>query len=265
MWSTLPGAGRMVQEPDADPPRRKKELLIIAGLVLGVIAIAALVYSLAGYSREMGVAVIRIDGVIVTGDYYGDGYTGSEYVGRLIRDAADDPIVDAIVIRINSPGGSPAAAQEIVADVKYARAKKPVVVSMGEIATSAAYYISAYADRIYADPDTLTGGIGTEWTFYDISRWMEQENLSVEVVKSGSLKDMGSEYRPLTEEERTYAGQLVNASFERFIADVLSERSIDRSSVADARVVRGEEAVSMGLVDKLGNLFDAIDGARELS
>lgn len=255
----------MFHEPDPDRPPHKKEILIIAGLVIGVIAIAAVVYFMSGYSREMGIAVIRIDGVIVTGDYYGDGYTGSEYAGRLIRDAADDPIVDAIVIRMNSPGGTPAAAQEIVADVKYARAKKPVVISMGDIATSSAYYISAYGDRIYADPDTLTGGIGTAWTFFDISGWMEQENLSVLVVKSGSMKDMGSEYRPLTDAERNYAGELVNASFERFIADVMSERAIERSSVEDARVVRGEEAISLGLVDELGNLFDAIDGARELS
>ena len=72
-------------------------------------------------------------------------------------------------------------------------------------------------------------------------------------------------HRPLTDEERTYAGQLVNASFERFISDVLSERAIERSSIEDARVVRGEEAVGLGLVDELGNLFDAIEGARELS
>jgi len=255
----------MFHEPDLDRSRHKNYLLIIACLVLAVIAIAAAVYFVSEYSREMGIAIIRIDGVIVTGDYYGDGYTGSEHAGRLIRDAADDPIVDAIVIRINSPGGTPAAAQEIVADVKYARAKKPVVVSMGDIGTSSAYYISAYADRIYADPDTLTGGIGTAWTFFDISGWMEQENLSVLVVKSGSMKDMGSEYRPLTDEERRYAGELVNASFERFITDVISERAIERSSVEDGRVVRGEEAIRMGLVDELGNLFDAIDGARELS
>ncbi|MDD1705862.1 MAG: signal peptide peptidase SppA [Methanoregulaceae archaeon] len=255
----------MFHEPDPDHSRHKKEILIIAGLVLGVIAIAAAIYFMSGYPREMGIAVIRIEGVIVTGNYYGDGYTGSEYAGRLIRDAADDPIVEAIVLRINSPGGTPAAAQEIAADVRYAREKKPVVVSMGEIATSSAYYISAYADRIYADPDTLTGGIGTAWTFFDISGWMEQENLSVEVIKSGSLKDMGSEYRPLTDEERSYAGHLVNASYERFIRDVTSERAIERSSVEDARVVRGEEAIGMGLVDEIGNLFDAIDGARELS
>jgi protease-4 len=255
----------MFREPGPDQPRQNRALLVVAALLLCVVAFAAAAYLLSLYPGDLGVAVVRIDGVIVTGDYYGNGYTGSEYAGRLIRDAADDPLVHAIVLRIDSPGGTPAAAQEIVADVKYAREKKPVVVSMGEMATSSAYYISAYADRIYADPDTITGGIGTTWTFLDISRWMEHENLSVEVIKSGSMKDMGSQYRPLTDEERSYAGQLVNASFERFISDVLAERSIERSSIADARVVRGEEAVGMGLVDELGNLFDAIEGARDLS
>mgnify|MGYP001366596828 CR=1 FL=1 len=255
----------MFREPGPDQPRQNRALLVVAAVLLCLIAVAAALYLLSLYPGDLGVAVVRIEGVIVTGDSYGNGYTGSEYAGRQIRDAADDPLVHAIVLRIDSPGGTPAAAQEIVADVKYAREKKPVVVSMGEMATSSAYYISAYADRIYADPDTITGGIGTTWTFLDISRWMEQENLSVEVIKSGSMKDMGSQYRPLTEEERSYAGQLVNASFERFISDVLAERSIERSSVADARVVRGEEAVGLGLVDELGNLFDAIEGARDLS
>lgn len=255
----------MFREPGPDQPRQNRALLVVAAVLLCLIAVAAALYLLPLYPGDLGVAVVRIEGVIVTGDSYGNGYTGSEYAGRQIRDAADDPLVHAIVLRIDSPGGTPAAAQEIVADVKYAREKKPVVVSMGEMATSSAYYISAYADRIYADPDTITGGIGTTWTFLDISRWMEQENLSVEVIKSGSMKDMGSQYRPLTDEERSYAGQLVNASFERFISDVLAERSIERSSVADARVVRGEEAVGLGLVDELGNLFDAIEGARDLS
>lgn len=94
---------------------------------------------------------------------------------------------------------------------------------------------------------------------------MEQENLSVEVVKSGAMKDMGAEYRPLSPDERTYAGELVNASFERFMADVLAERDIDRSMIEDARVIRGEEAVRLGMVDALGNLYDAIDGARALA
>jgi protease-4 len=255
----------MDNDQTRDDHRGKRDLLIITGIIVAVAAVALAVYVFQEYYPQMGVRVIRIDGVIVTGDYYGGGYTGSEYAGRRIRDAADDPMVDAIVLRINSPGGTPSAAQEIIADMKYARIKKPVVVSMGDIAASSAYYISAYADRIYASPDTLTGGIGTSWTFVDISRWMEQENLTVEVVKSGAMKDMGAEYRPLSPDERTYAGELVNASFERFMADVLAERDIDRSMIEDARVIRGEEAVRLGMVDALGNLYDAIDGARALA
>jgi protease-4 len=136
---------------------------------------------------------------------------------------------------------------------------------MGDIATSSAYYICAYADRIYASPDTITGGIGTSWTFADISGWMEEENLSVEVIKSGSMKDMGSVYRPLTEEEREYAETIVNRSAERVISDILSRRPIDRGVIGDARVFRGEDALDLGLIDEIGNLHDAISGARALS
>ena len=255
----------MDHDPTRDDHRGKRDLFIITGIVIAVAAAALAVYVFEEYYPPMGVRVIRIDGLIVTGDYSGGGYTGSDYAGKRIRDAADDPMVNAIVLRINSPGGTPAAAQEIIADVKYARAKKPVVVSMGDIAASAAYYVSAYADRIYASPDTLTGGIGTSWTFLDISGWMEKENLSIDVVKSGTMKDMGAEYRPLSPDERTYAGELVNASFERFMADVLAERDIDRSLIEDARVIRGEEALRLGMVDALGNLYDAIDGARAMA
>jgi len=145
------------------------------------------------------------------------------------------------------------------------RRENQVVVSMGDRAISSAYYISAYADRISASPDTLTGGIGTAWIFTDISGWMEEENLGIEVIKSGSMKDMGAEYRPLTEEERWYAGKIVNQSAERFVSDILSQRLINRSIIEDARIFRGEAAVNLGLVDEIGNLHDAIAGARPLT
>jgi len=184
--------------------------------------------------------------------------------GGMIRDAADDPMVGAIVLRMNSPGGTPAGAQEIVADVLYAKERKPVVVSLGDRAVSSASYISVYADRISASPDTLTGGIGTAWIFTDISGWMEEENLEIEVITSGSMNDMGAECRPLTEEERRYAGKIVNQSAERFVSDILSQRPINRSIIEDARIFRGEAAVDLGLIDEIGNLHDAIAGARAL-
>jgi protease-4 len=242
---------------------RKARTAIV--IVLVAIAVLAAVASFFSYTKDTSVTVVYVEGELYTGDFLGDGATGSEYVGRQIRDAANNPLVEAIVLRVNSPGGTPAAAQEIITDIEYAKERKPVVISMGDIATSAAYAISAHGDRIYANPDSITAGIGTIWTFTDISRWMEKEGLNVTVVKSGSRKDMASPYRPMTGEEISYAQDIVNASSERLIADITAARNISRSVIDDGRVLRGEDAVKVGLVDELGNLHTAIDGARSLA
>jgi protease IV len=238
-------------------------LLVIFGLIL-VVGFLIAVFFLA-YSDDRGVSVVRMEGTLVTGDLSGDGFSASEQVGKELRDAANDPMVDAIVLRVNSPGGTPAAAQEIIRDVEYAKSKKPVVVSMGDMATSAAYYVSAHGSRIYANPDSFTAGIGVVWTFPDISRWMNKEGYNVSIVKSGSKKDMGSTSRPITDEERAYAQDIVNASFENFMNDVLGQRQIDRSDIEDGRVIRGADAVRLNIVDEIGNLNDAIDGAKTLA
>ncbi len=241
---------------------RISTIIVVAVLLLAAAIGGAVLFS---YTQQRNIVVIPLEGEIYTGDFSAPGYVGSEYVGRQLREAADDPLVEGIVLRVNSPGGSPAAAQEIVVDVEYARTRKPVVVSMGETATSAAYYVSAHADRIYASPDTLTGSIGTTWTFYNISGWMEREGVDVEVVKSGSRKDMTSPYRGRSDEETEYAQGLVNESFEHFIADVMDQRNVSRDLIEDGRVMRGEEALRIGLVDQFGNLYDAIAGARSLA
>jgi protease-4 len=233
-------------------------------LVLVFLAVVSLPW-FSSYAKEGSVAVIHLEGALSTGDFSSPDAVGSEYVGRQIRDAADNPLVGAIVLRVNSPGGTPAAAQEIAADVEYAKARKPVIVSMGDIATSAAYAVAAHGTRIYANPDTLTGGIGTVWIFMDISEWLEREGYNVTVVKSGAWKDMASPYRGLTEEERLYAQEIVNASFARFLDDIVEERNISRADIEDGRILRGEEARKLGLVDRLGNLHDAIEDARSLA
>jgi len=242
--------------------RRAVRITAIAALIL--IAVVAAAWFLT-YTKERSIAVIYLEGDLSTGHFSSADATGSEYVGGEMRDAADNPLVEAIVLRVNSPGGTPAAAQEITADMEYAKARKPVVVSMGDIATSAAYAISAHGSRIYADPDTLTGGVGTIWIFTDISTWLDREGYNVTVVKSGALKDMASPYRALTEDERDYAQSLVNASFSRFMDDIVKQRNISRADIEDGRVIRGEEAVKIGLVDRLGNLHDAIEDARALA
>lgn len=238
-------------------------LIIIFGLiVLFGVCIAAYLVS---YSDKMGVTVIRMEGTMVTGEVSDADTIGSEVVGRELRDAANDPMVEAIVLRVNSPGGTPAAAQEIIRDLSYAKSKKPVVVSMGDMGTSAAYYVSAHADRIYADPDSFTAGIGVIWKFSDISRWNEKEGYNISVIKSGSKKDMGSTSRPITDTEQEYAQKIVNDSFELFITDVISQRKIVRSDIDDGRIIRGADAVGLNIIDEIGNLNDAIDGARHLA
>jgi protease-4 len=245
--------------------RRWRRALRIAAIVAVILlAIAAAAWFLT-YTKEKSIAVIYVEGTLSTGDFSTADATGSEFVGREIRNAADDPLVEAIVLRVNSPGGTPAAAQEITADMEYAKARKPVIVSMGDIATSAAYAVSAHGSRIFADPDTLTGGVGTIWIFTDISTWLDREGYNMTVVKSGARKDMGSPYRPITGDEQEYAQSIVNASFARFMDDIVKQRNISRADIEDGRVVRGEEAVKIGLVDRLGNLHDAIEDARSLA
>ena len=136
---------------------------------------------------------------------------------------------------------------------------------MGDLATSAAYYVSVHADRIYANPDTFTAGVGVIWTFSDISRFNEKEGFNVSTVKSGSKKDMGSTARPITDEEQAYAQKIVNDSFENFISDVTSRRAIARSEIDDGRVIRGADAIRLNIVDEIGNLNDAINGAKKIA
>jgi protease-4 len=245
------------------PAGLKWFLIIVFGfIVLSGLCIAA--YYVV-HTETQGVRVVRMEGTMMTGDFEDSEAIGSELVGRELREAADDPMVEAIVLRVNSPGGTPAAAQEIIGDMEYAKTKKPVFVSMGDMGTSAAYYVSAHADRIYANPDTFTSGVGVIWRFSDISRWNEKEGFNFSVVKSGSKKDMGTTSRPMSSDEQAYAEKIVDDSFETFIADVTTQRSILREDIEDGRVIRGAEAVKMNIIDELGNLNDAIDGAKKMA
>ncbi|MCJ7742594.1 MAG: signal peptide peptidase SppA [Methanoregula sp.] len=258
--STTPVQSAVQPKPDSG---KKWFLIIFIGLIFVVgLLITAYYFS---HDEQRGVTVIRMEGTMVTGQASDADIIGSEVVGRELRNAADDPMVEAIVLRVNSPGGTPAAAQEIIRDLDYAKSKKPVVVSMGDMGTSAAYYVSAHADKIYANPDTFTAGIGVIWKFSDISRWMDKEGFNISIVKSGSKKDMGSTSRPISDEEQQYAQKIVNDSFENFITDVITHRPIARSDIDDGRIIRGADAIRLNIVDEIGNLNDAISGAKTMA
>ena len=215
------------------------------------------------------VAVIYVQGTMVTGDIStGLGYAASEDISQNIRNAVADKNVKAIVLRIDSPGGSPAAAQEIVDEIKKAQVHGvPVVISMGDTAASAAYYISAPANYIIANPSTVTGSIGVIWVFQNMSASYKANGTDYQIIKSGEMKDMGSPWRGLTDAETEYANTVVMEVYDEFVSDVSKGRNISTSDVkalADGRIYTGTRAKQLRLVDGLGDLYDAIDKAAEL-
>ncbi|HTX43184.1 MAG TPA: signal peptide peptidase SppA, partial [Methanocella sp.] len=213
------------------------------------------------------IAVIPMDGAIAGTGVAPSVITPDDFYKQLQR-ANDDDSVKAIVLRVNSPGGTPVAAEEIISQMQRTRAVKPIVVSMGDIATSAAYYISSQSDRIVANPDTFTGSIGVIWTFKNKSQALSDEGISVYVAKTGNFKDMGSEWRGLTMSEKEYVNAILNESYDRFVTSVAKGRnmSVDKvKSIADGRVYTGNMAKDMGLVDELGGLYDAISVAKNMS
>lgn len=259
------------------PEKKKRNHLSYIALVFGLLfiigfSIVAIFYGF-GFGGDLGtsdkVAVIYVQGTMLTGNIpSGLGYATSEEISENIREAVEDEQVKAIVLRVNSGGGSPSAAQEIVGEIKKAQAKGvPIVVSMGDVAASAAYYISAPTDYIIANPSTTTGSIGVIWTFQNLSSYYEDEGIEFYIAKSGEYKDMGGSWRGLTDDEKEYADRIILENYETFISSVAEGRNLSKSdvkSLADGRVYTGIKAKELGLVDELGNLYDAIDKAAEL-
>ncbi len=252
----------------AQSPR--KTLLYIIVFFILLIIISESVYLIVG-GKDLVISgnrvqVIYVQGELVTGSIpAGFGIVTSEDITKNLKDADDDDGVKAIVMRINSPGGSPAAAEEIVAAMK--KIKKPIVVSMGDVAASAAYYISAPARKILANPDTLTGSIGVIWEFQNRSQFYSKDGTSFYISKSGELKDMGGDWRGLSDDEKQYADQVVEEAFSRFVKEVADDRNLSLSNVkdlADGRVYTGAKAKELGLIDDYGTLDDAIEIAAKL-
>ncbi len=248
----------------------KKLLVYLATVFILLFIIAGSFYLIMG-GKDFGISknrveVIYVQGVMLTGSIpTGFGVATSEEITKSLKDASDDEGVKAIVMRINSPGGSPAAAEEIVSAMK--KIKKPIVISMGDVAASAAYYISVPADRIIANPDTITGSIGVIWEFQNRSKFYEKDGTSFYIAKSGEMKDMGGDWRGLTDEEKRYVDQTIEEAYGRFVKEVADDRNLSLSKVkdlADGRVYTGAKAKDLRLVDDFGSLDDAIDVAATL-
>jgi len=240
---------------------------------LGCLGISALSFSggtTGGRMWEDGVAVVRIEGVIVSGKEPDWALTTSasayseSIVDRLER-AAADTTVKAIVLRVNSPGGGIVATDEIYTALK--ELEKPIVVSMGEMAASGGYYVSCAAGEILANPATLTGSIGVISTVPNFEELLDKIGIEMLVIKSGTMKDELSPYREPSDEEIAHWQGITDEAYEQFLGVVIEGRDLDPEEareLADGRVYTGQQALELGLVDRLGNLPDAITLAAEL-
>jgi protease-4 len=205
------------------------------------------------------VAVVELDGPIVDVD---------ELV-RELRAHRDNPLVKAVVIRINSPGGVVAPTQELHAALTRVRESgKPVVASLGAIAASGGYYVAVAADKIYAHPGTLTGSIGVIMRLANLDGLMKKVGIDFVVVKAGRFKDLGNVGRSITPEERRILQVMLEDVHTQFIDAVAAGRKLDRAQVlgfADGRIVSGAQAKALNMVDALGGFEEALDGAAMLA
>ena len=207
------------------------------------------------------VAVIYASGEIGMGNAT-DGSIGSEGIAKVIREARRDSTIKAIVLRVNSPGGSALASEVIWREMVLAKKAKPVIVSMGDVAASGGYYISAPADTILATPTTITGSIGVFGMYFNVQNIMSKKiGINVETVSTNKHSDFGTMYRPLTAEERAVAQLGVEDIYQTFISHVSEGRHIAVAKVDEigqGRVWSGKNAIDIKLIDEFGGLKAAI-------
>lgn len=238
---------------------KKQRTFIILGVIVGLFFFVIIFRSMIG-GAQIGekVAVLDIDGII----------SRSDATIKLIHAYRDDPSIKAIVLRIDSPGGSVAPVQEIYTELE--KLDKPIVASMGGTAASGGYYLACAANTIVANPGTLTGSIGVIMQFIRMKGLYDKVGLEHEVIKSGTFKDTGSSFREMTEEERAVLQGTVDDVYNQFVDTIFTARSTHLTrdevvTIADGRIFTGKQALDLKLLDRLGNLPDAIEVAAELA
>jgi len=210
------------------------------------------------------IAVVYAAGEINGGDG-DDNSIGSEKISKTLRQICLDDKVKAVVLRVNSPGGSSLASDVIWREVMLTKKVKPVIVSMGDYAASGGYYIACAADSIYAEPNTITGSIGIFAMLPNLQKFFNDKlGLTFDGVKTGKFADLGDVSRPLTPEERLILQNQVNRGYDTFTKAVAAGRHKSQAyinSIGQGRVWTGTQAIKIGLVDKLGNINDAVKSA----
>jgi protease-4 len=241
-------------------------LLIAASVV--IIGLAFLVVNLAitgGDRLTLSPLTGRVGLVELVGEI-DDPESVVDQLDRMQRDTS----IRAVVLRLDSPGGGVAASQEIYESVKKLRdqGKKPVIASMGGVAASGAYYVACAADSIVANAGTLTGSIGVIMTFPNTEDLFRKVGIRFETIKTGKYKDIGTMWRPMTDEERKLLQDVLSNVYDQFIDAIVEGRGLAREDIlpyADGRIFSGDQGLEYGFVDRLGDLDDSIRLAGEMA
>ena len=202
------------------------------------------------------IGVVEIEGVI----------SGSKDVTEDIVSFKEDPEIKGVILRINSPGGGVGPTQEIYREVIKLKDKKKVYVSMGTACASGGYYIASAANRLYANPSTITGSIGVIMQLMTVEDVLKKIGLKSDTIKAGEFKDTGSPFRKMTPAEKEYMDGIVRNIYEQFMKDIAVGRKMNIDVVrklAEGRIYTGTMAKGVGLVDGIGNFYDTVDALKQ--
>ncbi len=271
---SVPQSASYNPPPPPPPAKKSRGGMFFIGALSGCLLVAAAVVIIAIIAAASGsssgeltlstqkVAIVPIEGEILD----------ARETLELLHKYAENSTVKAMVVRINSPGGAIAPSQEIYSAIRRTRREsgKPIVASMDSVAASGGFYIAAACDSIVANPGTITGSIGVVLQWFELKELVQWAKMKPETITSGALKAAGSPYRELSEAERAYFQRIVTQLHLQFVKAVAEGRKgkmteAEVARVADGRVVTGEEALALKLVDQLGTIDDAVLAAGRLA
>jgi protease IV len=250
--------------------RRTLTLLLLVGVAFSFLFCGGLVavmvaasgsssgFAEAGERGRPRIGVIEVKGVI----------TSSDEILKDLKRFREEKDIRAILVRVSSPGGAVAPSQEIHDAIVRANKLKPVVVSMGDVAASGGYYLAVGAGKIYAEPGTLTGSIGVIAEMPEVDQLLELSRVQMHTYRSGKFKDLGSPFRPPTEEDRKLLQSVIDDTYDQFLKAVAEGRKLKVEEVrpyADGRVMTGQQAKAAKLIDELGGMEDAAEAALALA
>jgi len=237
------------------PQSKTKKVLIVIAIIVVVLVLVPFFIGIFGRESGEKIGVVEIEGAIM------DSKNAMDDIVRF----RDDESIKGVIVRINSPGGGAAASQEIHREVKKLRGKKKVFVSMASVCASGGYYIATAGEKIYASPSTITGSIGVIMQQTVVEDLMKKIGIQENTIKSGELKDAGTPFRKMREDEKRYLNDVLKDIHEQFIRDVAEGRKMPVDAVrklSDGRIFTGIQAKNAGLIDAIGTFYDAVDALK---